>query len=93
MTWRNLDVSILHELVLHRVLGIPRDRLLDHVRYLREAPEGVRLVNEGERQLAFLLNGTRVEQVRRICLEGEHMPQKSTDFYPKLLSGLVFYKF
>ncbi len=93
ITWRNLDVSILHELVLHRILGIPRDRLLDHVKYLREASEGVRLVNEGGRQLAFLLNGTRVEQVRRICLEGEHMPQKSTDFYPKLLTGLVFYKF
>ena len=86
-------MSILHELVLHRILGIPRDRLLDHVKYIREASAGVRRVNEGERQLAFLLNGTRVEQVRQICLEGEHMPQKSTDFYPKLLTGLVFYQF
>jgi len=93
MTWRHLDVSILHELILHRILGIPRERLLDYVQYVREASEGVRLVNEGQRQLAFLLNGTRVEQVRRICLEGEHMPQKSTDFYPKLLTGLVFYKY
>jgi uncharacterized protein (DUF1015 family) len=93
LTWKQLDVSILHEVILHRILDIPRDRLLDYVKYMREASQGVRLVNEDRRQLAFLLNGTPAEQVRKICLEGEHMPQKSTDFYPKLLTGLVFYKF
>jgi len=92
-TWKHLDVSILHEIVLQRILGIAPDRLLDHVKYVREAAEGVRLVDQGQKQLAFLLNGTPADQVRRICLEGQHMPQKSTDFYPKLLSGLVFYKF
>lgn len=93
LTWRNLDVSVLHELALHRVLEIPRDKLLEHVQYVREVADAVRLVNQGKKQMAFLLNGTRIDQVRRICLEGEHMPQKSTDFYPKLLTGLVFYSF
>jgi uncharacterized protein (DUF1015 family) len=92
-TWKHLDVSVLHEIVLHKILGIERDRLLDYVKYLREGEEGIRLVDQGQRQLACLLNGTPADQVRKICLEGEHMPQKSTDFYPKLLSGLVIYKF
>lgn len=90
-TWKSLDVSVLHELILHKILDIGRDRLLDYVKYVREAEKGVELVDQGEKQLAFLLNGTRVKQVGQICLEGEHMPQKSTDFYPKLLTGLVFY--
>ncbi len=93
MTWRSLDVSILHEVILHRVLGIEREKLLDHVKYVREVEEGVRLVEENKKQVAFFLNGTPPEKVRQICLEGEHMPQKSTDFYPKLLTGLVFYQF
>jgi uncharacterized protein (DUF1015 family) len=49
-------------------------------------------VDEGKYQAAFFLNPTTVEQVQRVALLGERMPQKSTDFYPKLLTGLVFMK-
>jgi len=49
-------------------------------------------VDEGRAQLSFLLNPVGVEQVTEMALGGEVMPQKSTDFYPKLLSGLTIYK-
>ena len=49
-------------------------------------------VDRGEAQLAFLLNPVRVEQVTQIALGGDVMPQKSTDFYPKLLSGIAIFR-
>ena len=61
-----------------------------HVDYERDRDTCIRLVDEGRYQAAFFLNPTGAEQVRRIGLSGERMPQKSTDFYPKLLTGLVF---
>ena len=53
---------------------------------------GVKMVDEGEEQLFFLLNPTTADEVRRVADRGEKMPQKSTDFYPKLLAGLVLSK-
>ncbi len=87
-----LDVSILHSLLLDRGLGINANKLESqaNVDYEREPETCLRLVDEGTYQAAFFLNPTTAEQVQRIASRGELMPQKSTDFYPKLLTGLVF---
>ncbi len=93
-TYRHLDVSILHTLILERQLGIDEAKLVTqaHVEYFRDRSDCIRAVNKGEYQAAFFLNPTTVEQVQRVALLGERMPQKSTDFYPKLLTGLLFMK-
>jgi uncharacterized protein (DUF1015 family) len=87
-----LDVSILHTLLLERRLGIDENKLAAqaHVDYGSERETCIRMVHEGKYQAAFFLNPTTAEQMQRIASLGERMPQKSTDFYPKLLTGLVF---
>jgi uncharacterized protein (DUF1015 family) len=89
-----LDVSILHTLLLDRCLGIDASKLKAqaNVDYERERDISIRLVDEGKYQAAFFLNSTTADQVQSIASLGERMPQKSTDFYPKLLTGLVFTK-
>lgn len=91
----NLDVSILHLLILERLLGIGARNVEneDNITYIREAAEGVKGVADGSCQMTFFLNPTKIEEVRQVAQAGEKMPQKSTDFYPKLSSGLVMYKF
>ncbi len=90
---RSLDVVQLHTILLDRLLGLTPDRIqqLGHVRYLRDAAEAVALVRSGQANLAFLIRPTTLDQLRDISLSGEVLPQKSTDFYPKLLSGLAIY--
>ena len=92
--YRHLDVSLLHTLLLDRILGIDEAKLVSqaHVEYARDRDYCIRAVKEGSCQAAFFLNPTTVEQMQRVALLGERMPQKSTDFYPKLLTGLVFMK-
>jgi uncharacterized protein (DUF1015 family) len=91
---RQLDVSILHSLLLERCLEIDASKLeaQTHVDYEREREVSIRLVDEGKYQAAFFLNPSTAEQMQRISLLGQRMPQKSTDFYPKLLTGMVFMK-
>ncbi|MDI3280095.1 MAG: DUF1015 domain-containing protein, partial [Bacillota bacterium] len=88
---RELDVTVLHALLLERILGVTEEeqREQKYITYTRDAVEAVRAVREGRYQLAFLLNPTRVEQVKAVAEAGETMPQKSTYFYPKLITGLV----
>ncbi len=62
-----------------------------NLRYLRDAAEAVEQVRRGEADLAFLTNPVSIEQLREVAFAGDIMPQKSTDFYPKLLSGLAIY--
>lgn len=92
--WKRLDVAILHKAVLEKILGIDEETLArgTHVEYTHTAEEAVALMDEGKGQIAFLLNPTQVEDVLAVADAGEPMPQKSTDFYPKLLSGLVAMK-
>lgn len=87
---RRLDVTLLHELVLHRILGISPEAVREqrNVRYFRSADEAVNEVANGA-DAAFLLNSVPLTLMRDICYAGHLMPQKSTDFYPKLLSGLT----
>jgi len=91
---QQLDVVLLHRLMLERGLGITAEAVAaeKHVTYEREMDAAVAAVDSGRAQLACLLNPVRVEQVMQIALAGEVLPQKSTDFYPKLLSGLTIYR-
>lgn len=88
--WKSLDVAVLQELVLDPVLGIHPDRpeSLERLSFVKDAHAALRLV--GERDVAFILRATRMDQLRAVALAGETMPQKSTYFYPKLLSGMLF---
>jgi uncharacterized protein (DUF1015 family) len=88
--WKALDVSVLHGLIMDRVLGIGAGES-PHISYTRDAREAAQSVHD-EAQLAFLLKDTPAEAVRTISLLGETMPQKSTYFYPKLLTGLLIRK-
>ncbi len=89
--WRALDVAVLHELVIERVMGLSKEsvRRLENITYLRDPEPGYVAVDKGEANFMFLLNPTRIEQVRACTVAGERMPQKSTDFFPKIVSGLV----
>jgi len=88
-----LDVVQLHKLVLEEIIGMSEDdiRAQKHLKYIRDAEEAVNEVRTGAAQIAFLMNPVRMEQVRDIAFAGEVLPQKSTDFYPKMLSGLTIY--
>jgi uncharacterized protein (DUF1015 family) len=88
-----LDVVQLHKCLLEGVLKISEEaiRNQENVSYCRETAEALAQVKSGKAQVAFLMNPARMEQVRDIAFAGEVLPQKSTDFYPKLLSGLTIY--
>lgn len=90
---RTLDTAVLHRVLIERGLGMSEEAVQSerHITYVREFEESVQAVWEGRAQLGFFLNPTRVEQVYEMARSGHLMPQKSTDFYPKLLSGLIFY--
>ena len=91
---RRLSVNILHSGILEPVLGIGTKELASqqHIKYHRDRNELIQSVHENRYQLAFILNPTQLAQVREISEIGKKMPPKSTDFYPKLLTGLVMMK-
>jgi uncharacterized protein (DUF1015 family) len=91
---RELDVVLLHEGILEPALGITPHAVTSeaNLTYERDASAALDAVDRGAAQIAFLLNPVDVEQVMRIATVGEVMPQKSTDFYPKLLSGITMYR-
>ena len=88
-----LDVVQLHKCILERVLGISEEAIREqkNVRYIRDIDEAMMQVRSGAANVAFLMNPARMSQVRDIAFGGEVLPQKSTDFYPKLLTGLTIY--
>jgi len=90
---RKLDVVILHRLIIEKCLGISEEAVKkeSYITYVRGRDAAVKMVRDGKAQVAFLLNPTRLDQMCDIAYEGNVMPQKSTDFYPKVLSGLTMY--
>lgn len=88
-----LDVVQLHKLLLEGVLGISEEAIREqkNVRYIRDIGDAMAQVRSGAADIAFLMNPARMAQVRDIAFAGEVLPQKSTDFYPKLLTGLTIY--
>jgi uncharacterized protein (DUF1015 family) len=102
---RQLDLAQLHTVILDHLLGLNAEKVREqtNIRYLRDAGEAVEQVRPatagrpstagrpGEADVAFLTNPVTMEQLREVAFAGEVMPQKSTDFFPKLLSGLAIY--
>lgn len=88
---QSLDVSVLHTLILEKIFGIDKENMakqinLTYTKFFTEAIDGV---DKGEFQCSFVLNPTRVTEIRDVAAAGEKMPQKSTYFYPKMITGMV----
>ena len=90
---RRLDLTQLHSLVLEQLLGITAEAIREqqNLRYVRDAGEAMEQIWREEADVAFLTNPITLGQLREVAFAGDVMPQKSTDFYPKLLSGLAIY--
>jgi uncharacterized protein (DUF1015 family) len=90
---QQLDVTQLHKIILEKLLNLNEEtiRAGGNIRYLREASDALQQVGSGNADVAFLIKPVTLDQMRDISLNLEVMPQKSTDFYPKLLSGLAMY--
>src|SRR6266481_6249510 len=88
-----LDVVQVHKVLLEGVLSLSEESIREqrNLSYVRDAGEAISTVRSGAADVAFLMNPCRMEQVRDIAFAGEVLPQKSTDFFPKLLSGLTIY--
>lgn len=91
---RRLDVTVLHSLVLERILGIDKENMAKQINltYTRDAAEAEETVKNGTANCSFLLNPTRISEIAAVAAASEKMPQKSTYFYPKLITGLVMNK-
>lgn len=89
--YRDLDVSILHTLILERLFGIDRENMANqkNLTYTRDISEAMEAVDSGGADCAFIINATRVDEIAAVAGAGEKMPQKSTYFYPKLITGLT----
>ena len=91
---RRLDVVLLHKLILERGLSITQDAVKTekNITYEREMDTAIGEVDSGRAQICFLLNPVNVETVAEMAMGGEVLPQKSTDFFPKLMSGITMYR-
>ncbi len=89
--WKELDVAILHKVIIENILGITDEsvKLQKNINYTAYSEEGIAQVDNGSYELLLFLNPTKLSQIKEISLNGEVMPQKSTYFYPKLITGLV----
>ena len=93
-SWKKLDVTILHTLLIEKVLGVSEKNLAEqkNITYTISGDEAIKDVKAGKYQIALFLNPTKIEEVKDVATAGEKMPQKSTFFYPKLITGLVMNK-
>jgi uncharacterized protein (DUF1015 family) len=91
---RQLDVVLLHQLILERGLGITAAAVKaeKNIAYEREMDAAIAEVDQGRAQICFLLNAVSVETVAAMAMASEVLPQKSTDFFPKLMSGITMYR-
>lgn len=87
---KKLDVTLLHRLILEPFFGITKEKVEHEISFTSKAEEAVERLRKKEFAATFFLNPTRIDQLREVALKQERMPQKSTYFYPKLVTGLVF---
>jgi uncharacterized protein (DUF1015 family) len=96
--WKSLDVSVLHKLILEKLLGINEQQLAKgvNIEYVKDAnnavDKSVAGIDAGEKQIVFFMNPIKVQQLKMVTDSGERMPQKSTYFYPKIYTGLTINK-
>lgn len=90
-SYKGLDVTVLHSLILENVLGIDKENMAQQInlKYTRDKDEAIESVKSGKANCSFIINATKVEEIKAVALANEKMPQKSTYFYPKLITGLV----
>ncbi len=86
---KKLDVTLLHRLILEPFFGITKEKVEHEISFTSRAEEAVEMLRKKEFAATFFLNPTRIDQLREVALKQERMPQKSTYFYPKLVTGLV----
>lgn len=88
---QELDVTVLHSLILERIFGINKENMAKQINlvYTKTTQQAIGSVQTGKSQCAFIMNPTRVTQIRDVAAAGEKMPQKSTYFYPKPITGFV----
>ena len=86
--WKRLDIPILHVILFKMCLGFDEK----NVTYIKDVNKGIYNVDAGIIDALFMINPTKLEEVQRITSLGEIMPQKSTYFYPKPLSGLIIHR-
>lgn len=88
---QELDVSVLHTLVLEKLMGIDAENMAKQINltYVKQSQDALNAVDSGKANCAFILNPTRISEIAAVSSAGEKMPQKSTYFYPKLITGLV----
>ncbi len=93
-SWYDMPIAVLHELILDGMLGIDKEKLAlqTNVNYAETVSVGINMVDKDVHQVAFFVNATSIEKVCDVAFSGNTMPQKSTDFYPKIHTGLVFNK-
>lgn len=91
---RQLDVTVLHTLILEKIFGIDKENMAQQINltYTKFFEEALCVVDEGKAQCSFVLNPTKVTEIRDVASAGEKMPQKSTYFYPKMITGMVMNK-
>jgi uncharacterized protein (DUF1015 family) len=94
-TYKHLDVTVLHKLILEKRLGIDTDAMQDpkNLVYTRSAHEALKAVQNGDFDCAFLINPTKVSEIKEIAQANEKMPRNSTFFWPKLVTGIVINRF
>ena len=94
-TYKHLDVTVLHKLILEKHLGIDAESMHDqkNLVYTRNAHEAIKAVQNGDFECVFLMNPTKVSEIKEIAQANEKMPQKSTFFWPKLVTGIVINRF
>ena len=96
--WRELDVAVLHKLILEQILGIDEEKQTQggYLQYVKDTPnaidDSIADVEAGRMQVAFFMNPIKMQQLKKVTDVGERMPQKSTYFYPKLFTGLTINK-
>jgi len=90
-----LDVEILHNVIIEDILGISRKAVSTGkvVKFITHPEKAMANIDKNEAKIAFFVNPTLADMIFKKAQKGERMPQKSTYFYPKALSGLVFYRF
>jgi uncharacterized protein (DUF1015 family) len=92
--YRRLDVSILHHLIIDKLLGIKMEthKMGLNIEYIKDAEEADKRMHDNAAEVVFFMNPTKVREVKEVAAAGERMPQKATYFFPKLLTGLVMHK-
>jgi uncharacterized protein (DUF1015 family) len=97
-SWRALDVSVLHKLILEESLGLDEEKQTqgENLQYVKDTPtaigDSIARIDAGQAQVAFFMNPVKLQQLKMVTDAGERMPQKSTYFYPKVYSGLTINK-